>query len=313
MARDVVACAQIPLQVVIAFWSVPLVQHAIGAEANGAYVFAWGFGFIQFLLEFGMGRRSAAAGELCLDADDRACGQPTDRLRHGVLPAMAVIQMIILLAIAYLGLPPKFQGESRRLIVGLLWIPALSAPFFGLLTVASSILQAARRYEFLPRLDLVIVILRFAILSWASGPASISWPLSRLRPSWCSAERLLPAFWVIGPRTAAMPRMALPRRADMVSLLQIGFYIFLMQLSVVLADKLDSTILGYALPDAKPGPSITVYQNVSKPFFQIRQTAGRWHTSWFRRWRAWRHPATSRASTDSSTMAHDSWSVCCCQ
>ena len=43
-----------PLQVVIAFWSVPLVQHAIGAEVNGAYVFAWGFGFLQFLLEFGM-------------------------------------------------------------------------------------------------------------------------------------------------------------------------------------------------------------------------------------------------------------------
>src|SRR4051794_19548519 len=43
-----------PLQVVIAFWSVPLVQHAIGAEANGAYVFAWGFSFLQFLLEFGM-------------------------------------------------------------------------------------------------------------------------------------------------------------------------------------------------------------------------------------------------------------------
>ncbi len=46
-----------------------------------------------------------------------------------------------------------------------------------------------------------------------------------------------------------------------------------MQLSVVLADKVDTTILGYALPDAQPGPSITVYQNVSKPFFQIRQTS----------------------------------------
>ena len=46
-----------------------------------------------------------------------------------------------------------------------------------------------------------------------------------------------------------------------------------MQLSVVLADKVDTTILGYALPDTDPGPSITVYQNVSKPFFQIRQTS----------------------------------------
>ena len=56
-----------PLQVVIAFWSVPLIQHAIGPEANGAYVFGWGLGFIQFLLEFGMGSALAAASELCLD------------------------------------------------------------------------------------------------------------------------------------------------------------------------------------------------------------------------------------------------------
>ena len=44
-----------------------------------------------------------------------------------------------------------------------------------------------------------------------------------------------------------------------------------MQVSVVLADKIDTTILGYALPETDPGPSITVYQNVSRPFFQIRQ------------------------------------------
>ena len=31
--------------------------------------------------------------------------------------AMAALQMVILLAIAYFGLPLKFQGESRRLIV----------------------------------------------------------------------------------------------------------------------------------------------------------------------------------------------------
>ena len=70
-----------------------------------------------------------------------------------------------------------------------------------------------------------------------------------------------------------MPHLAVPRRADYAALFRIGFYVFLMQLSVVLADKVDTTILGYALPDADPGPSITVYQNVSKPFFQIRQTS----------------------------------------
>ena len=56
-----------------------------------------------------------------------------------------------------------------------------------------------------------------------------------------------------------MPRLAMPRRADFAALFQIGFYIFLMQLSVVLADKVDTTILGYALPQPIRGhgsPSI---------------------------------------------------------
>ena len=47
---------------------------------------------------------------------------------------------------------------------------------------------------------------------------------------------------------------------------------FLIQLSVVLSDKLDTTILRFALPDADPFPQITRYWNVSKPFLQIRQT-----------------------------------------
>ena len=67
MAWDLLACDQSPLQVIIAFWSVPLVQHAIGAEANGAYVFAWGFGFVQFLLEFGMGSALQRQMSSCLD------------------------------------------------------------------------------------------------------------------------------------------------------------------------------------------------------------------------------------------------------
>ena len=54
-----------PVQVVIALWSIPLTQKYIGPVANGDYVFAWGFGYIQFLLEFGMGSalRHRIAGE----------------------------------------------------------------------------------------------------------------------------------------------------------------------------------------------------------------------------------------------------------
>ena len=45
----------------------------------------------------------------------------------------------------------------------------------------------------------------------------------------------------------------------------------LIQISVVLADKVDTTILGFMIkPD--PGPANAVYDVVSKPFLQLRQT-----------------------------------------
>ena len=53
--------------------------------------------------------------------------------------------------------------------------------------------------------------------------------------------------------------------------MHISFYMFLIQLSVVLADKIDTTILGFALRRRRPR-AIAVYQIVSKPFMQIRQT-----------------------------------------
>jgi O-antigen/teichoic acid export membrane protein len=70
-----------------------------------------------------------------------------------------------------------------------------------------------------------------------------------------------------------VPRFAGLSRSEYAPLLHVGFYTFLMQLSVIFSDKVDTTVLGYALPAADLGSSITVYQNISKPFFQIRQTA----------------------------------------
>ena len=45
---------RVPLQIVFSFWSLRLIVDAIGPDGAGAYRFAWGFGFLQLLLEFGM-------------------------------------------------------------------------------------------------------------------------------------------------------------------------------------------------------------------------------------------------------------------
>jgi O-antigen/teichoic acid export membrane protein len=52
--------------------------------------------------------------------------------------------------------------------------------------------------------------------------------------------------------------------------MHISFYMALIQLSVVLGDKVDTTILGFMHPD--PGQANMVYDVVSKPFLQLRQT-----------------------------------------
>jgi O-antigen/teichoic acid export membrane protein len=262
---------KMPLQIVIAFWSIPMIQRAIGADANGAYVFAWGLGFIQLLLEFGMG--AALQQQL---AHAWAVG---DRPRVGRLiglgmtfyAAVAVIQVAILLAIAYLGLPPKFHGESRRLIIGLLWVQALSAPFYGLMTVTSCVLQAGGRYELLPRIDLLVMILRFAVLVAGLRAGVDFLAIVAVQTIILLAGTLVPALRVMRRDLGCVPHFVSPRRDDFRTLFHVSVYVFLMQLSVVLADMVDTTILTYALPDLEPGPSITLYQNVSKPFFQLRQ------------------------------------------
>jgi len=260
-----------PLQIVVSFWSVPLVQASIGRQANGAYVFAWGFGFVQLLLEFGMNSALQREMTAAWTRQDRervnrliACGM-------SFYLAVALAQMAVLIAIAYWGLPPKFQGELRRLIVGMLWIQALSAPLFGLITVTSSVLQAARHYEYLPRLDLLVLLLRFAILVAGLRLGVDFVRIVALQTVVHVVVTLLPTLRVMVGELGFIPHFRGARGADFGVLLRVGFYMFLMQLSVVFADRLDTTILGYALPDADPGPSITIYQNISKPFLQIRQ------------------------------------------
>ena len=263
-----------PLQVAIAFVSIPLIQHAIGVKLNGAYVFAWGFGFFQLLLEFGMSsalQRQVADSWTRGDRDgvkrSIACGM-------NFYAVMSLVQMAVLLSIAYVVMPTltRFQGTSYDLIVKLLWLQALTTPFFGLSAVTSSVLQAARRYDFVPRLELLVIILRFVVLALGLR-ANIDFFLIVVAQTVLQIVFSVgPALWVMVRELGYSPRFRGASLADYRTLLHISFYMFILQLSVVLADKIDTVILGFALTNVDPEPLITVYQNVSKPFLQIRQT-----------------------------------------
>jgi O-antigen/teichoic acid export membrane protein len=264
-----------PIQVAIAFVSIPMVQHYIGKGMNGAYGFAWGFGFLQFLLELGM---SSALQRQVADTWTRGDRDGVNRaIACGMnfYAVVTLVQMAALLGIAYFVLPwSPFDGHPEQywLIVQLLWLQALTAPFYGLSAVVASVLQAARRYEFIPRLELLVVTLRFAFLAvgiWAR----LDFFLIVVAQTVAQIAFLLgPGLWVMVRELDYRPSFTGARWADFRTLTSLSGYMFLLQLSVVLADKIDTTILGFALHDADPGPAITVYQNVSKPFLQIRQT-----------------------------------------
>jgi O-antigen/teichoic acid export membrane protein len=154
----------------------------------------------------------------------------------------------------------------------LLWLQALTAPCFGLSTVVSSILQAARRYDVLPRFEILIVTARFLILA-AGYAVGLDFLLVVVFQSVAQVTLSLgPGVWVIVRELGYVPKLRELKLEDYRSLLRISFYLFLIQLSVVLADKVDTSILGFALDDERVGSAITVYQNVSKAFLQIRQT-----------------------------------------
>ena len=96
---------RVPLQVLFSLWTTRFVLQAIGPEENGAYVFAWGFGFFQFLLEFGA---SSALQRQISDAWTRGDREGVDRaIACGMnfYAAMALAQVAALLAVVYLALP----------------------------------------------------------------------------------------------------------------------------------------------------------------------------------------------------------------
>src|SRR4051812_918503 len=267
-----------PLQAVFAFWTIRLVLEAIGKDTMGAYAFAWGFGFIQFLLEFGMSSALQRQVAETWTRGDRAGVDRAIACRSTFYTAVALVQVVALLVVAYVFMPhSQFRGDSYRLIVKLLWLQAATAPCFGLSVVVSCVLQAARRYDFLPRIELAVIILRFLILAVGLGLGFDFFGVVVAQTAAQIGLSLGPALWVMTRELGHVPHFRGATRADYAALMHISFYMFLIQLSVVMADKIDSTILGFALAD--PGPANAVYQVVSKPFLQIRQTG--WSLAYF--------------------------------
>jgi O-antigen/teichoic acid export membrane protein len=262
-----------PLQAIFAFWSIPLIVESIGPDLYGAYGFAWSFGFIQFLLEFGISSALQRQVSDCWTRGDRdgvnrsiACGMT-------FYAGVAAIQAAALVGIAYGAVPHSgYRGAAAALIVRLLWLQAVSAPCYGISTVIGSVLQASRRYEFIPRLEVLTVILRFVILyaGLRSGVDFFSIVVAQVVAQ--VVLLIAPASWVMVRELGFRLHFRGARWSEFRGLLGVSIYVFLIQLSVVLADRIDKTVLGFALPEGVAGPATTIYEIVSKPFFQIRQT-----------------------------------------
>lgn len=262
-----------PIQVVLTLWQTRLIFQAYGLEQSGAYGFAWGFGFLQFLLEFGIGSALQRQISDTWTRGDREAVDRTIACGMNFYAAMAVFQVAALMGVAYWALPhQKYTGESYWLVVKLLWLQAVTAPCYGLTMVVSSVLQAARRYDFIPRIEVGVVLLRFALL-W--GGVRVGLDFFSVIVLQTAAQVFLslgPAIWIMARELGHVPHFRGARLADFAGLFHISFYMFLIQLSVVLADKIDTTILGFALPPEVGLEANGIYLVISKPFTQVRQT-----------------------------------------
>jgi O-antigen/teichoic acid export membrane protein len=264
---------RVPLQVVFALWTTRLVLESasVGAEQWGAYRFAWGFGFFQFLFEFGA---SSALQRQISDAWTRGDHDGVDRsIACGMTfyTAVAGLQIAALLGVAYWALPATaFEGKAYELIVKLLWLQVATAPCYGYSVLVSSVLQAARRYDFMPRLEIYSTIARFLVLAVGLKSGVDFFLVVAAQTAIQVGIGFAPGLWVMIRELGHWPHFGGARLSDYKSLLNFSFYIALIQISVVLADKVDTSVLGFILAD--PGPANAVYDVVSKPFLQLRQT-----------------------------------------
>src|SRR5271156_4806386 len=133
---------RVPLQFVFGLLTTRLVLDAIGPFENGAYAFAWGFGFFQFLFEFGASSALQRQISAAWTRGDRAGVDRAIACGMTFYAAMAVLQVAALLGVAYWALPhSKLHVSSYPLVIKLLWLQAVTAPCFGMSVVVSSVLQ----------------------------------------------------------------------------------------------------------------------------------------------------------------------------
>ncbi len=122
----------------------------------------------------------------------------------------------------------------------------------------------------MPRLEIFSVIARFLVLLVGLKSGFDFFNVVIAQSVIQVGIGFVPGLWVMIRDLGHWPHFAGARLSDYKSLLNFSFYIALIQLSVVLADKVDTSVLGFILAD--PGPANAVYDVVSKPFLQLRQT-----------------------------------------
>lgn len=263
---------RVPLQIVFSLWTTRLILDSVGRDDLGAYDFAWNFGFLQMLLEFGVSSALQRQISECWTKGDKEGVDRAVACGLNFYTATALIQIVALLGVAYLGLPfSKYNGTSSYdFIVRLLWIQIVTAPCYGFSVVVSSVLQAARRYEFIPRIEFAITILRFLILMVGLKSGVPFFWVVVMQTALQIGLSMGPALWVMTRELGQKLTFRGARWVDFKALGSVSIYMALIQLSVVLADKIDAAILGFVVPD--PGAANAVYSTVGKPFFQLRQT-----------------------------------------
>lgn len=261
---------QFLLQIVLSLWTVRLIVEAIGPDQAGAYRFAMGFGFFQFLFEFGA---SSALQRQLADAwarGDRGRVDRTIACGLNFYAATALVQAAALLGMASFAVPhAEFDGSSHRLVIRLLWLQAISAPGFGLAAVVSCVLQAARRYDFVARYEVAITMMRFVILVLGVKAGVDFFWVAAAQTATIVILRAGPGLWAMTRELGHVPHFHGAGRADYRALGRFSFYMALIQISAVLADRVDTTILGFVL--ARPGPDIAAYDVVSKPYLLLCQ------------------------------------------